>query len=253
MQTGFAEILIGCMLPFLGTSLGAAVVYLGKNTVGETTKNCLSSFAAGIMTAASFWSLLKPAVDFAEIRGCSKTIPCLTGFCGGIIFICVTDGIAKKCLLINKSTNKLFTIAFSVTLHNIPEGMAVGASMAGLLAGEGTVDLTSAISLSIGIALQNIPEGAVISAPLFANGKSKNKAFLYGVLSGAVEPIGAAFTLCWASRIIPAMSFLLAFAAGAMIYAVFSELTPSKEESKLGAICSCIGFALMMGLDISLG
>lgn len=254
MNTYFTEIITGLLLPFAGTALGAAAVFMLNKNTGKKTNSILSGFAAGIMTAASVWSLLLPAAELATDQGIPEWLPCFAGFSAGVLFIVLTDIVADRIMKRESRDGNHFLLAFAVTLHNIPEGMAVGAALAGMTAENPTVTTASAMSLCIGIAIQNIPEGAVISAPLCAEGKKKTASFILGMLSGAVEPVGAILTLVLTSLILPALSYLLAFAAGAMIYTVFCELAPeirTKESGISGALGASAGFALMMLLDIA--
>lgn len=208
------------------------------------------------MTAAAVWSLLIPACEFAKSRNIPEWLPCAAGFSAGVAFLVLTDSYAERKIKDKIGNKGTFMLVFAVTLHNIPEGMAVGAALAGVRAEGTSVALATVVSLCIGIAVQNIPEGAVVSAPVYADGKTKNRSFLSGVLSGAVEPVGAVLTLLLTSLILPLLSFLLAFAAGAMVYAVFSELAPeinTQNEKTHGGIFAATGFAVMMLLDIALG
>ena len=212
-------------------------------------------FAAGVMIAASVWSLILPAVEMAENQGIIAWIPATIGFIIGVVFLIITNHVAEK-IETNKNGKKLNMLLFSVTLHNIPEGMAVGVCFAGFLAGNAGIDLLEAMLLAIGIAIQNIPEGAIISMPLKMEGESKKRAFIYGVLSGIVEPISALITMLLLNIVVPLLPYLLSFAAGAMIYVVIEELVPEihvGSKSKLGVIGVTLGFVIMMILDIALG
>ena len=245
----------GIMIPFIGTSLGSSLVFFLKKTMNEKVQKMIVGFAAGVMIAASVWSLILPAVEMAENQGVITWIPATIGFVAGVVFLLITNHIAEN---IEKKQNgkKLNMLLFSVTLHNIPEGMAVGVCFAGFLAGNAGIGLFEAMLLAIGIAIQNIPEGAIISMPLKMEGQSKKNAFLYGVLSGIVEPISAFITILLLNIIVPLLPYLLSFAAGAMIYVVIEELVPeihTGNKSKLGVIGVTIGFVIMMVLDIALG
>lgn len=245
----------GIMIPFVGTSLGSSLVFFLKKTMNEKVQKMIVGFAAGVMIAASVWSLILPSVEMAENQGVIAWIPATVGFVAGVFFLLITNHIAED---IEKKQNgkKLNMLLFSVTLHNIPEGMAVGVCFAGFLAGNAGIGLFEAMLLAIGIAIQNIPEGAIISMPLKMEGQSKKDAFLYGVLSGIVEPISAFITILLLNIIVPLLPYLLSFAAGAMIYVVIEELVPeihTGNKSKLGVIGVTIGFVIMMVLDIALG
>ena len=247
--------IVGVMIPFIGTSLGSGLVFFLKKTMNEKLQKMIVGLAAGVMIAASIWSLILPAVEMAENQGVIAWIPATIGFIIGVVFLITTNHIAKK-IETNKNGKKLNMLLFSVTLHNIPEGMAVGVCFAGFLAGNAGIDLLEAMLLAIGIAIQNIPEGAIISMPLKIEGKSKKKSFIYGVLSGIVEPISAFITMLLLNIIVPLLPYLLSFAAGAMIYVVIEELVPEihmGNKSKLGVIGVTIGFVIMMILDIALG
>lgn len=247
--------IVGIMIPFFGTSLGGSFVFFLKKSINEKIEKMIVGFAAGVMIAASVWSLILPAVDMAEIQNIIPWVPVVVGFILGIVFLLITSYLADE---IEKKRNgkKINMLLFSVTLHNIPEGMAVGVCFAGFLNGSMGINLVEAMLLAIGIAIQNIPEGAIISMPLKIEGESKNRAFIYGVLSGIVEPISALITMLLLNIVVPLLPYLLSFAAGAMIYVVIEELTPeihSGNKSKLGVIGVTIGFLVMMILDIALG
>ena len=257
------NIALGILIPFIGTSLGAASVYLLKDKLSNRLEKFLLGFASGVMIAASVWSLLLPSIDMTETSGGISWLPASIGFVLGVLFLLLLDHIIPH---LHKDSNhdegpksnfsRITKLVLAVTLHNIPEGMAVGVVFAGVLAENGAVALSGAIALSIGIAIQNFPEGAIISLPLKAEGKSKTKSFLYGVSSGIVEPIGAIITIFLASTITPILPYFLAFAAGAMIYVVIEELIPdakSGNHSDLTVIGVTLGFVLMMILDVSLG
>ena len=251
-------------IPFIGTSLGAFTVFFMKDKINPKTEKILLGFAAGVMIAASVWSLLIPSIDLARQRGKISWLPALIGFALGIVFLLLIDSVVPHLHL--KSTkpegfdkglfSKTAMMLFAVTLHNIPEGMAVGVTCAGAIGENPRITLASALVLSVGIAIQNFPEGAIISMPLKGEGMGKGKAFFYGVLSGAVEPVGAITTLLLTSHILPLLPYFLSFAAGAMMYVVIEELIPecqSGEHSNLGTIGAAVGFALMMVLDVALG
>lgn len=258
------NLMIGIMIPFIGTTLGAAMVFFMKDKLNDRVEKVLLGFAAGIMIAASIWSLLIPAMEHSVQHGGSEWIPAASGFLIGVFFLLALDtiiphlhlhadqpeGIAKK------GISKTMMFFFAVTLHNIPEGMAVGVVLAGILEGDAMITLSSAIALSIGIAIQNFPEGAILSLPLKASGYSKPKSFLFGMISGIVEPLAALITLCFSQFVIDYLPYFLSFAAGAMIYVVIEELIPESQNGKhsnLGTIGAAIGFVVMMVLDVVLG
>ena len=253
----------GLLIPFLGTTLGSATVFLMKNKLNKKVEKILLGFAAGVMIAASVWSLLIPSIDMAQEQGILPWLPAAIGFMLGIVFLLVLDSVIPHLHLestkpegIKTKLKKTTMMVFAVTLHNIPEGMAVGVSFAGTLMENTGITLAGAFALAIGIAIQNFPEGAIISMPLKAEGMSKGKAFLYGTLSGIVEPIGAIITILLTSTVIPILPYVLAFAAGAMIYVVVEELIPESqvgEHSNIGTIGVAIGFTIMMILDVALG
>jgi len=257
------NILTGLMIPFLGTSLGAAMVYLMQNKMSDLLEKILLGFASGVMVAASVWSLLIPSIEMTEELDKIGWMPAAIGFLMGILFLLVLDSVVPH-LHVNETkpeglkTNRIkktTMMVFAVTLHNIPEGMAVGVAIAGALANHG-ITMASALALSIGIAIQNFPEGAIISMPLKEEGMSKNKAFLLGVLSGAVEPVFGAITILITSQIVHVLPYILSFAAGAMIYVVVEELIPESQNgshSNIGTIGFALGFVLMMILDVALG
>ena len=257
------QLIQGLLIPFLGTTLGAAMVFFMKNKINLKVQKLLLGFASGVMIAASIWSLLIPSIDMAKEQGKIAWIPAVIGFLLGIIFLLVLDSVIPHMHLDNdkpegvKSKLKKTTMmVFAVTLHNIPEGMAVGVTFAGALLGNTGITLEGAFALAVGIAIQNFPEGAIISMPLKSEGVSKAKAFLYGTLSGIVEPIGAIITVLLTNTVIPILPYLLSFAAGAMIYVVVEELIPESqagEHSNIGTIGVAIGFAIMMILDVALG
>ncbi len=253
----------GILIPFLGTSLGAACVFFMKHDMSERLSRILTGFAAGVMVAASIWSLLIPAMDQSEEMGKFAFVPAVAGFWGGILFLLLLDHIIPHLHRYSVSAEgpksrlqRTTMMVLAVTLHNIPEGMAVGVVYAGYLAGNAKITVAAAMALSIGIAIQNFPEGAIISMPLRAEGMKVSKAFAGGVLSGIVEPVGAMLTILAARYIVPALPYLLSFAAGAMIYVVVEELIPEMsqgEHSDLGTIFFAVGFTVMMSLDVALG
>ena len=257
------KVLIGIMIPFAGTAFGAACVFLLRSELKKGVQRALTGFASGVMVAASIWSLLVPAMDQSRGLGKLSFLPACAGFWMGILFLLFLDSViphlhmyAEKAEGIRSGFQKTTMMVLAVTLHNIPEGMAVGVVYAGMLSGSTSITAGGALALALGIAIQNFPEGAIISMPLCAEGKSKGKAFLDGVLSGAVEPIGAALTILAVGFVVPAMPYLLSFAAGAMIYVVVEELIPemsSGEHSNIGVIMFALGFTLMMALDVALG
>ena len=256
------ETVMGILIPFFGTSLGAAMVFFLKKNISTSLQKILTGFAAGVMVAASFWSLLQPALESSEHMGMLSFLPAAIGFLIGVGFLLLLDEVTPHMHFNNqdegprtglKRTTKLI---LAVTLHNIPEGMAVGVVYAGLRAGNAGITGAGALALALGIAIQNFPEGAIVSMPLRAEGMSKGKTFLFGVLSGIVEPIAAAVTILAASAVVPAMPYMLAFAAGAMMYVVVEELIPEMSEgehSNWGTIAFSLGFVLMMILDVTLG
>ena len=257
-----SSIIIGLLIPFLGTTLGAGCVFFMKNKMSTLVQKILLGFASGVMVAASVWSLLIPAIEMAEdTLGKLAFIPAAVGFLLGIGFLLLLDRIVPHMHLDNQpegmpsQLKKTTMLVLAVTLHNIPEGMAVGVVFAGVMMGNSQVSVMGAMALAIGIAIQNFPEGAIISMPLRSEGMSKPKAFLYGTLSGVVEPIGAVITILLSGLIIPILPYLLAFAAGAMIYVVVEELIPEASEgehSNIATIGFAIGFVVMMVLDVAL-
>ena len=258
-----SQILSGLLLPFLGTALGSGCVFFMKHSLSKQVQRALTGLAAGVMTAASIWSLIIPAMDMAEDKGKLAFLPAVIGFWCGILFLLLLDTLiphlhmnAEKAEGVPSKLARTTMMVLAVTLHNIPEGMAVGIVYAGFLSGSAEMSAGGAFALALGIAIQNFPEGAIISMPLYAEGKSKGKAFADGVLSGAVEPIGAALTILFAGLFLPAMPYLLSFAAGAMLYVVVEELIPEMSEgehSNIGVIMFSVGFTLMMILDVALG
>ena len=258
------ELFSGIMIPFLGTTLGAASVFFLKQEIRPLIQKALLGFASGVMVAASVWSLLIPSMDLSEGLGKFAFVPAAVGFLMGIFFLLAMDKLIPHLHLgetkpegRNSNLKKTTMLVLAVTLHNIPEGMAVGVVFAGMLADNVEISFAGAMALSIGIAVQNFPEGAIISLPLRSeNGVGKGKAFAYGTLSGAVEPLGALITVLLFRFINPVLPYLLAFAAGAMIYVVVEELIPEASEgehSNIGTIGFAAGFTLTMVLDVALG
>ena len=254
---------LGILIPFLGTTLGACCVFFMRRSLGERVQRMLTGFAAGVMVAASVWSLLIPAIEQSEGLGKFAFVPAAVGFWVGILFLLLLDHVIPH---LHQNSNKAegpkgelrrtTMMVLAVTLHNIPEGMAVGVVYAGYLAGSAQISAAGAMALSLGIAIQNFPEGAIISMPLRADGMGKGRAFLSGMLSGIVEPIGAVLTILAARLIIPALPYLLSFAAGAMLYVVVEELIPEMSQGKhsdIGTIFFAVGFSVMMALDVALG
>lgn len=257
------ETLLVIGIPFLGTLLGSAMVFFMKKEINVKIEKILLGFAAGVMMAASIWSLLDPSIQMAKEQGELIWLPASLGFLLGILFLLILDSVTPHLHLKTDKPEGMTTklknatmLVLAVTLHNIPEGMAVGVVLAGGLTGNTSLSIAGAFALAIGIAIQNFPEGAIISMPLKAEGVSKGKAFFYGMLSGIVEPLAAIFTILLANYIIPILPYLLSFAAGAMIYVVVEELIPefqTGEHSNIGTIGLAIGFVIMMILDIALG
>ena len=257
------ETFLGIMIPFLGTTLGAACVFFLERSLDDLVQRSLAGFAAGVMVAASIWSLLIPAIEQSEGMGKLSFLPAFVGFGGGVLFLLALDHLIPHLHVGSEQAEgpksrlgRTTMMVLAVTLHNIPEGMAVGVMYAGFLAGNAQITAASALVLSLGIAIQNFPEGAIISMPLRAEGESKGKAFLGGVLSGVVEPIGAVLTILAAQLVIPALPYLLSFAAGAMLYVVVEELIPEMSQGKhsnIGTIFFAVGFSVMMTLDVALG
>lgn len=258
-----SEVIRGILIPFAGTSLGAAMVFFMKTSLNEQVSRALTGFAAGVMVAASIWSLLIPSMEQSAAMGSWAFVPAVIGFWVGILFLLLLDRIIPH---LHRNSDeaegprshlkRTTMLVLAVTLHNIPEGMAVGVVYAGWLSGNTYITVTGALALSIGIAIQNFPEGAIISLPLRAEGAGKGKSFLYSVLSGIVEPIGAFLTILAATLILPALPYLLSFAAGAMMYVVIEELIPEMsvgKHSDIGTVFFAMGFTLMMALDVALG
>ena len=258
-----SQTVYGVLIPFLGTSLGAACVFFMRRQFSDAVQRVLIGFAAGVMVAASVWSLLIPAIEQVAWMGKLAFLPAFVGFWIGILFLLGLDHPIPHLHARSNQTEgpksrlqKTTMMVLAVTLHNIPEGMAVGVVYAGLLSGTAQITAAGALALSLGNAIQNLPEGAIISMPLRAEGESKGRAFLSGVLSGVVEPIGAVLTILGASLIVPALPYLLSFAAGAMLYVVVEELIPEMSQGKhsnLGTLAFAAGFSIMMALDMALG
>ncbi len=257
------EAVYGILIPFLGTSLGAAGVFFMKKTLSDRVQRALTGFAAGVMVAASMWSLLIPAIEQSAQLEELAFLPAVVGFWLGVLFLLLLDHVIPHLHARSgqaegpkSKLGRTTMMVLAVTLHNIPEGMAVGVVYAGYLSGSAQITAAGALALSLGIAIQNFPEGAIISMPLRAEGMRKGRAFLGGVLSGIVEPIGAALTILAARFVIPALPYLLSFAAGAMLYVVVEELVPEMSQgrhSNLGTVFFAVGFSVMMVLDVALG
>lgn len=259
----YPQIITTVLLPFLGTVIGSAFVFFLKGSMNQGLQKALSGFAAGVMVAASVWSLIIPAIDQSEHLGKFAFFPAFAGVWLGFLFLMLLDKIIPH-LHVNSDCpegtpcdlGKSTMMVLAVALHNLPEGMAVGVVAAGWLTGSESISFASALALSLGIAIQNLPEGAIISMPLKSNGMSRRQAFGYGAASGVVEPIGALLTILLAGLVVPVLPYLLAFAAGAMLYVVVEELIPEMSEgehSHIGVLCFALGFTLMMVLDVALG
>ena len=257
------QILQGLMIPFLGTSLGAACVFFMRGKLNPMVQRALTGFAAGVMVAASVWSLLLPAIEQSASLGRLAFLPAAGGFWIGVLFLLLLD---KTVPHLHAGLNeeegprsalrRTTKLVLAVTIHNLPEGMAVGVVYAGLMQGQPGITAAGALALALGIAIQNFPEGAIISMPLRAEGTGTGRSFLYGVLSGAVEPLGALLTIYLSTLIVPALPCMLAFAAGAMVYVVVEELIPETQagaHSNLGMLMFALGFTVMMALDCALG
>ena len=252
----------GIMIPFWGTALGAACVFSMRRELGRALERALSGFAAGVMTAASVWSLLLPAIERSAALGRWAFLPAALGFWMGVLFLMALDRVIPRLYMCGERSSgprgrlsRTSMLVLAVVLHNLPEGMAVGAAYAGALSGEAGVTLSGALILAVGIAIQNFPEGAIISMPLRAEGMGKKRAFLMGVLSGAVEPVGAVLVLMAAQALTAALPWLLSFAAGAMIFVVVEELVPEMSAGgrpAAGALMFAAGFTVMMALDVAL-
>ena len=258
-----STIAMGLLIPFIGTTAGSACVFFLRNELKIGVQRALTGFAAGVMVAASIWSLIVPAIDQSSDMGNMAFLPAFIGFWFGILFLLFLDHVIPHLHLgieqaegPKSQLTRTVMLVLAVTLHNIPEGMAVGVVYAGLLNGSGNITAGAALALALGIAIQNFPEGAIISMPLYAEGKSKPRSFILGTLSGAVEPVFGALTVIVAGLVVPVMPYLLSFAAGAMLYVVVEELIPEMsagEHSNIGVIAFAVGFSLMMALDVALG
>jgi len=257
------DVIIGIFIPFIGTTLGASMIFFMKDKFNPKLEKVLLGFASGVMIAASIWSLLIPGIEMVEESGGISWLPAAVGFLSGVFFLLILDRIIPH-LHIDETvpegpkTNlkKKTMLMLAVTLHNIPEGMAIGVVYAGLMINASNITVASALALSLGIAIQNFPEGAIISMPMKADGATKGKGFLYGTLSGIVEPIASIITILLTSLVVPLLPYLLSFAAGAMIYVVVEELVPESQDGKhsdLGTIGVAFGFTVMMVLDVALG
>lgn len=257
------EILLIVLLPFLGTIIGSGFVFFLKGQMNKKLQRALMGFAAGVMVAASIWSLIIPAMDQSAHLGKLAFLPAFIGVWGGVLFLLALDHIVPH-LHINSECpegmecqlKKPTMLFFAVALHNLPEGMAVGVVAAGWLSGNESISISAALALAVGIAIQNVPEGAIISMPMRSDGMRRRRAFGYGVVSGAIEPIGAVVTILLAALLVPVLPYLLAFSAGAMLYVVVEELIPEMsagEHSNIGTVFFTVGFSLMMVLDVALG
>ncbi len=259
----YLNIAKGLLIPFLGTSLGALCVLFMKREMNDQVRKALTGFAAGVMVAASVWSLIIPSINQSEAMGKMAFVPATVGFWLGILFLLFLDTVTPHLHMNSdepegpesnlKNTTKL---VLAVTIHNIPEGMAVGVVYAGLLAEQSEITMLGALALSLGIAIQNFPEGAIVSMPLRSQGMSRRKACLYGIASGAVEPVAALITILLSSILVPVLPYFLSFAAGAMLYVVVEELIPEMAEGKhsnIGTLMFAAGFSIMMILDVTLG
>ena len=251
------------LVPFAGTALGSACVFFMRKDLSVTVQKSLTGFASGVMVAASIWSLIIPAMEQSEHMGKLSFLPAAAGFWAGILFLLILDSLVPHLHLnsdsaegVKSKLKRTTMMVLAVTLHNLPEGMAVGVVYAGLLSGNNSITAGGALALALGIAIQNFPEGAIISMPLHAEGRSRWKAFADGALSGAVEPVGALLTILASTLIIPAMPYLLSFAAGAMMYVVVEELIPEmsyEPHTNIGVVMFAVGFTVMMALDVALG
>lgn len=257
------QVIFTLLIPFLGTTLGSAMVFLMKDQMNVKLEKSLLGFASGVMIAASVWSLLIPSLELSEGMGSYSWVPAAIGFLAGILFLLLLDSMIPHLHLdsdrpegVQTGLPKSIMLILAVTLHNLPEGMAVGVTVAGALMGNVGITMAGAFTLAVGIAIQNFPEGAIISMPLRSLGLSKGKAFMYGTLSGVVEPLGAIATIFLARQVEVILPYLLSFAAGAMIYVVIEELIPESqmgEHSNMGTVGAALGFVLMMVLDVALG
>lgn len=265
LDASVTRTMIGLAIPLAGTTAGAAMVFLMRSRLNHAVDRALTGFAAGVMVAASVWSLIVPAIEESSAMGRLAWVPAFVGFWLGILFLLLLDSLLPHLHLGEKDTRpeglrsnlqRKTLMLLAVTIHNIPEGMAVGVVYAGLLSGGTGLTAAGALALSVGIAIQNFPEGAIISMPLRAEGSSRTRAFLGGFLSGVVEPVGAVLTILAARQLVPLMPYLLSFAAGAMVYVVVEELIPEMSEgehSNVGVLAFALGFTLMMALDVGLG
>lgn len=254
---------IGILIPFIGTSLGAAMVFVLKDKMSEKLQKGLTGFAAGVMVAASFWSLLVPALEQSSSLGKLSFLPAAIGFLVGVGFLLFLDEVTPHMHMDNTEEgpkenhlSRSMKLILAVTLHNIPEGMAVGVVYAGWLNGNSSITYFGALALALGIAIQNFPEGVIVSMPLRSEGMPKWKTFMYGVLSGLVEPIASIITILFATQVVPLLPYFLSFAAGAMMYVVVEELIPEMSEGKhtnIGTVVFSLGFVTMMILDVALG
>ena len=259
----YTEIIAVVLLPVLGTTVGAAFVFFLKGQMNRTLQRSLTGFAAGVMVAASVWSLIIPAIDQSAQMGKLSFLPAFIGVWAGFLFLLALDHLIPHLHLNSDcpegascNLGKSTMMVLAVALHNLPEGMAVGVVAAGWLTGNESISAAGALALSLGIALQNLPEGAIISMPLKSGGMGRGRAFGYGVASGIVEPLGAVLTILLSSLLVPVLPYLLAFAAGAMLYVVVEELIPEMSEgehSNIGTVFFALGFSLMMVLDVALG
>jgi len=257
------EVLSAVLLPFLGTVIGSGFVFFLKGQMSRTLQRSLTGFAAGVMVAASVWSLIIPAMDQSAHMGKLAFVPAFVGVWGGFLFLLLLDQLIPHLHLnsqcpegVDCGLGKSTMMVLAVALHNLPEGMAVGVVAAGWMTGNENISAAAALALSLGIALQNLPEGAIISMPLKSQGMRRRKAFAYGAMSGVIEPIGAVLTILLANLVVPVLPYLLAFAAGAMLYVVVEELIPEMSEgehSNIGTVFFAVGFTLMMVLDVALG
>jgi len=262
-MTDTVQIIFGILIPFFGTAVGAATVFFLKNQISPSVQRALMGFASGVMFAASVWSLIIPSIEMSDGGAVPKWVPAATGFILGTVGLLLLDKLVARIYakrggdqLIRSPRERTLIMALAITLHNIPEGMAVGVVFASVITECGGVALAGAMAFSIGIAIQNIPEGSIISMPMRSSGIKKGKAFTGGVLSGIVEPIGALITLALTSIISAALPYILSFAAGAMIYVTVEELIPEAHDENGGGICAMsvmAGFLLMMILDVALG
>ncbi len=256
-------IALGILIPFIGTTLGAGCAFFVKNEISPVVQKGLLGFASGVMVAASVWSLLIPAMEMSSGMGRLAFVPAVVGLAGGMLFLLLLDHLIPHLHMGSEEPEgpkshlaRTTMLVLAVTLHNIPEGMAVGVVFAGILIGGVSISMAAAFALSIGIAIQNFPEGAIIALPLRSNGASRTRAFSMGMLSGLVEPIGAFVTVLLADVIVPVLPYLLSLAAGAMLYVVVEELIPESaagEHSDMGTLGFAVGFMLMMVLDVALG